>query len=169
MAAEYDIHGVGAAFQDGGHCVDHNFDALVGREKTERQNDGSAAIAKLGFCFVGLDEREIGNPVGDDFDLFRWCPVHAAQQLPAFFGHDDDLRRRLDDPIQDAALRQRRLGKNRMKRRDDRHVQPREQRHDMGAGFTTENAEFMLEGNGFELASIQDVGGMRVIFYSGRH
>jgi hypothetical protein len=33
-------------------------------------------------------------------------------------------------------------------------------------GFTTENAEFMLEGNDVEVACIQKVGGMHVIFYS---
>ncbi len=35
----------------------------------------------------------------------------------------------------------------------------------MVAGFTTENAEFMLEGNDIELACIQDVGRMHVLFY----
>lgn len=35
----------------------------------------------------------------------------------------------------------------------------------MVAGFTPENAEFMLEGNDIELACIQDVGRMHVLFY----
>ena len=38
--AENDIHGVGAAFQDGRHRVDHDFDALVGREQPKGQNNG---------------------------------------------------------------------------------------------------------------------------------
>src|SRR5208283_5419035 len=91
--AENDIHGVGAAFQDGRHRVDHDFDALVGREKAERQYDGSAAKAELGLRSVGLDEWEVGNPMWDDLDLFRRRPVYGAQQLPPFFSHDDDLRR----------------------------------------------------------------------------
>jgi hypothetical protein len=53
-----------------------------------------------------------------------------------------------------------------MKRRNGRHGQPRKQRHDVVAGFTTENAEFMLEGNDFELARIQEVGRVHVVFYS---
>ena len=52
-----------------------------------------------------------------------------------------------------------------MERRDDRHGQPREQRHDVVAGFTAENTEFMLEGNDFELAGVQEVGRTHVIFY----
>jgi hypothetical protein len=36
------IHDIGTAFQDQEHGIDHDFDAFVGREKTERQNDGSA-------------------------------------------------------------------------------------------------------------------------------
>ena len=36
----------------------------------------------------------------------------------------------------------------------------------MAACFTTKNAEFMLEGNDFESACIQDVGRMHILFYS---
>ena len=51
-----DIHGIGTAFQDRGHGIDHDFDALVGREKTERQDDGPAAEAEFGLRLVRLDE-----------------------------------------------------------------------------------------------------------------
>jgi hypothetical protein len=53
-----------------------------------------------------------------------------------------------------------------MKGRDDRHGQPREQRHDVLAGFTTKDAEFMLEGDDIELTCIQEVGRMQVVLYS---
>ncbi len=121
-----DMHGIGAAFQNGGHRIDHDFDALVRREKSERQDDGPAAEAEFGLRLVRLDEWEVGNPVRDDLDLFRRYPVESMQQLPPFLGHDDDPRRRIDYPVQDATLHRRRPGKNRMKRRDDRHGQPRE-------------------------------------------
>ena len=67
---------------------------------------------------------------------------------------------------QDAALRRCRLGKNRVKRRDDRHGQPREQRQDVAAGFAAENAEFVLQGNDVELAGIQEVGRAHVVLDS---
>ena len=81
----------------------------------------------------------------DELDLFRRHPVCGAQQLSTFLGHDNNPRRHPDDPIQDAALRRGRLGQNGVKRRDDRHGQAREQRHDVAAGFAAEDAEFMLE------------------------
>ncbi len=56
-----------------------------------------------------------------------------------------------------------RLGKNRVKRRDDRHGQPREQRHDVTAGLPTENAELMLQAYKLELLRIQEVSSARVI------
>ena len=43
--AEHDVHRVRAASQNRGHGVDHDFNALVGREQTESQDDGSAAEA----------------------------------------------------------------------------------------------------------------------------
>ena len=52
-----------------------------------------------------------------------------------------------------------------MQRRDDRHGQPRKQRHDVAAGFTAENTEFMLEGNGVEPARIQKAGRADIILY----
>ena len=64
---------------------------------------------------------------------------------------------------QHAALRRRRLGKNRMQRGDDRHGQPRQQRHDVAARVAAENAEFMLEGDDVEPAGIQEVGRAHVI------
>ena len=61
--AEHDIDGVGATFQDRGHGVDHDLDALVGGEQAERQNDGTVAESEFGLCRVGLDERKVGNAV----------------------------------------------------------------------------------------------------------
>ena len=69
--AENDIDRVGTALQDRGHRVDHHFDALVGRQKSESQNDGLAAEAELDLRHVRFDERKVGNAVRDDLDLFR--------------------------------------------------------------------------------------------------
>ena len=162
--AENDIDRIRAALQDRRHGIDHDFDALVRREQAERQNDGSVAEAELGLGLLGLDEREVGNAVRDDFDLFRRHPVDGAQQLAAFLRHDDDPRRHVDDPIHDVALRRRRLGQNGVKRRDDRHGQPREQRHDVAAGLAAENAEFMLQADDVELTGIQEVGRTHIVF-----
>ena len=119
-----DIHRVWTALQDQGHGVDHDFDALAGRKKAERQDDWLAAEAEPGLRLVRLDEGKVGNTVRNDLNLFRRNPVYVTQQPAAFFRHDDDPRRRIHDPVQNIAVCRCRLGKNRMQRRDDRHGQP---------------------------------------------
>ena len=52
-----------------------------------------------------------------------------------------------------------------MQRRDDRHGQPRKQRHDVAACFAAENPEFMLEGNDVEPARVQEAGRTNVVLY----
>ena len=62
--AEHDIDRVGAPFQDQGHGVDHDLDALAGGEQPERQNDGAVADPRISLARVGLDKREVGNAMG---------------------------------------------------------------------------------------------------------
>ena len=69
--AQDDIYRIGTAFQDRRHGIDHDFDALVGREQTERQDNGSAAEAELGLRRIRFDEGRVGNSVRDDLDLLR--------------------------------------------------------------------------------------------------
>ncbi len=76
--AENDIHGVGAAAQDRRHGVDHDFDSLVGRQQTERQDDRFAAKAEFILCRIGLSESCVGNSVRNDLDLFLRDAVHSA-------------------------------------------------------------------------------------------
>ena len=161
--AENHIDRVGPALQDRRHGVDDEFDTLARREQPERQNDGPVAEAQLGLRLLGLNEWKIGSPVRDDLDLVCRHPIHGAQQLSTFLRHDDDPRRYFDDAIHDIALRRGRLGQDGVQRRDDRHGQPRQQRHDVAARFATEDAEFMLETDDFELARIQEIGRPHVV------
>ena len=103
-------------------------DALARRQQAERQDDELAGEAEFGLRLIRLDEGEVGNAVRYDLDLFRRNPIHGVQQLTALLGHHDDLRRRIDDPIHDRVLGRCRLGEDRVKRRDDRHGQARQQR-----------------------------------------
>ena len=89
--AENDVNRIRPAFQNRRHGIDHDLDALVGREQTERQNDRSVAEPELGFGSVWLEEFKLRNAVRDDFDLFVGHLVNGAQQFAALFGHDDDL------------------------------------------------------------------------------
>ena len=162
--AEHDIDRIRAALQNRRHGVDHDFDALVGRQQAECQNDRLPAKSELGLRRIGLDKRNVGNAVGNDFDLVVRHLIDAAQQLAALVGHHHDLRRRLDDALHHRALSGRRLGQHGMERRHHRHGEARQQREDVGAGFAAENSEFVLQANGVEPAGVQEVGRAHVLF-----
>jgi len=81
----------------------------------ERQDDGFAAEAEPPLRRVGLDEGGVGNAVRNDFDLFRRHAVHGPQQFTGLLGHDDDLRRSIDDSAQDVALHGSRFRKDGVK------------------------------------------------------
>ena len=57
---------------------------------------------------------------------------------------------------------------NRVQRRDDRHGQPRQQRHDVAAGLAAEYAELMLQRYDVVMAGIQEVGRRCVFFELAR-
>ncbi len=56
-----------------------------------------------------------------------------------------------------------RVGKHRMQRRHDRHVQPRQQRQDVRTGVAAKDAELVLQRYDIEVARIEDVSGVRVV------
>ena len=96
--------------------------------------------------------------------LSSGTPIDAAQQLASLLGHDDDLRRRLDDALHHRALGRGRLGQHRVQRRDDRHGEARKQLKNVAAGFAAENSEFVLQGNDVEPAGVQERGGAHIVF-----
>ncbi len=155
---------LGAARDDGRHRIDHDIDALVRRKQAECQDHRLVGESELGFGLVRFDEGHIGDPVRDQHDLVRRYRVCGRQDLPAGFRHDDDFRRKGDDLFHDGALSGARLRKYGVKRRDDRHLQAREQFDDVATGFTAENAEFMLKRYDVELRSVQEFRGLHVTF-----
>lgn len=130
---------------------------LLGDKRPKVRMTGRPGESELGLRRGGLDEGDVGNAVRDDIDLVRRNSIHRLQELAALFGHDDDPGRCADNPVQHAPLWWRRLGQDRVQRGDDRHGQPREQRHDVAAGLTAEDAEFMLQRD-VELAGIEGIG-----------
>ena len=88
---EHDVDRVRATFQDRGHGVDHDLDALAGGQQAERQNDRAAAESEFGLCRVRLNKRKVGNAMGNDFDFFVRHAIDATQQLASLVGHHDYL------------------------------------------------------------------------------
>ena len=156
-SAEYDIHRIGAALQNRRHGVDHDFDALVGGQQAECQNDRLSVKSEPGLRRIGRNKGDVGNAVGYDLDLVVRHLIDAAQQFAALVGHHNDLRRGIDDAIHDCALRGGRICQHGVERRHDRHGEARQQFEDVAAGFATENSEFVLQAYGVEPAGIQEV------------
>src|SRR5437867_11915507 len=121
--AEYHIDGVRADFDDSRHGVDHRLDALAGRQETERQDDLLANEAQFCLGVTRFEKRAVGYSVWNDVDLASWHGMTRAEQFVALFRHDNQFRRRIDDPSQDVALGWRRLLQHRMKCRDNRHFE----------------------------------------------
>ncbi len=51
-----------------------------------------------------------------------------------------------------------------MQRRDDRHGEPRQQRHDSIPGLASENTEFVLQRHGLKPATVQEIRGRSIVF-----
>ena len=162
--AEHDVDRIRTAFQNRRHGVDHDFDALVGRQQAEGQNDRLAGKSEPGLRRIGRDKGDVRNAVGYHLDLVVRHPIDAAQQLPALVGHHHHLRRGLDDAIHHRALRRRRIGQHGMERRHHRHRETRQQHEDVGAGFAAENSEFVLQAHGVEPAGVQEIRRTHVLF-----
>ena len=136
---------------------------LFGREQAEGQNDGLSAEAEFGLGGVRLEEGTIGYSVRDDLDLVGRLGVHGQEKLAALLRHDDDLRRNVDDLAHHVALLRRRLREHRVKRRDDRHFEAREELDDIAAGLAAENSVFVLKADDVEARSVQEFGGADIV------
>ena len=161
--AQDHVDGVGPASQDRGHRIDHDLDALVGRQQAEGQDDRAAGESEPGLGLVRLDEGKIGNAVGDDLDLVGRKPVDRAQHVAALFGHHDDTGRGIDDPLHDCALRRVRLRQDGVERRHDRHRQARQEPGKVRPGLAAEDAELVLQRHHVETAVIQEVGSAGIV------
>ena len=83
--------------------------------------------------------------------------MNGTKEFAAFFRHDDDLRRSIDDPTHHVALDGRRLGEHRVKCRDDRHFEARQELDDIAAGLAAENSVFVLKGDNVEVAHCSEI------------
>ena len=72
------------------------------------------------------------------------------------------LRRDIDDLAHHVALGRRRLGQDRMKRRDDRHFQARQELDDIPAGLPAEDSILVLQANDVKALVVQKLGGLNV-------
>ena len=156
--AQDDIDGVRAGFDDPRHGIEHDLDALVGRQKTERQDHRLSGEAEFCLGVMRFEKRDVGDAVRDDLDLARRHVMHRAQELVAFLRHDDELGRRVDDLAHHVVLGGRRLREHGVKGGHDRHFQARQQLDDIAARLATENPVLVLEARDVVARVVQELG-----------
>jgi hypothetical protein len=87
----------------------------------------------------------------------------GMEEMLAFFRHDDDLRRRIDDLTHYVALDGCRFGKYRMECRHDRHFEARQELDNITPGLTAENAVFVLKAHDVETRIVQKLGSLNIL------
>ena len=99
---QHHVDEIGKLLEHGRHRPQCVLDSLVRREQAKRQRDLLPFDAKLAFEGLGIDERHVGNAVGDQRNLAFRNAVDRLQQRAAPFGHHDQpgrhLRELFDDP-----------------------------------------------------------------------
>src|SRR5712691_6424182 len=158
-----DIDCVRTGFDDFRHGIDHSLVAFTWREKAERENDRLSAETEFCLGVMRFEEREIRYSVRYDLNLRIWGIIDETKEFAAFFCHDNDLGRSIDDPTHHVALGGRRVGKYRVKCRDNRHFEARQELDDIAAGLPAKNSVFMLKGNNVEACIVQELGRVNII------
>ena len=111
------------ALQYRGQRADDVFNALVGRQQAEREQDELAFGAELVFEVVGIHEGKIRNAVRNHIDLPARNRIHFAQQLRRQFAHHNHAIGKLRNLFEHHSLVRVRLAQNRMQRGHQRHLQ----------------------------------------------
>ena len=114
------------------------------------------------FGAMRFTKRQVGNSVRYDLDLAGRHVMRQPEQLTAFLRHDDDLRRYIYDALHHIMLGRRWLGEHRMKGRDHRHVEPRQELDNVAARLPAKNSVFMLKGNNIEAGIVQERGPVHI-------
>jgi hypothetical protein len=157
--AEQDVHRLRIALQNGGHGLDDILDALVRREQSKGKQDQLALHAEAVLVKVGVHKGDVGNAVRDPVDLILGYLVSLPQEPGAALTHDDQPIRALGQLFHDAALIRIRLAQDGVQRGHHRHAQLAQERQNVTAGRTAEDAVFVLQADEIHIVAVQEIRG----------
>ncbi len=157
-----DVEEVGEFLEDRRHRLEHVLDPLVRREQPERQGDELPLDPELILVEVRVDERHVGDAVGDQVDLGLRDIVNVTEEAACSLGHDDQAGRHLGDLPEHAVLIGVRVAQHGVERGDDWRPQIAHQPEDVAAGGTAEDAVFVLEADDVGIGEIEEVGRSQV-------
>ena len=153
--AEDDVNDLRMLLGDARQGADGVFDSLARREEPEGQQHRPSGHAELVFVKIRIDERNVGNAVWNDGNFFFRNTVDLAQQRRAFFRHHHQLARAVHQFLENLLLLGIRVFQHRVERGDCRNPCAAQERVDVAAGGTAENAELVLQANHIGVREVQ--------------
>ncbi len=160
--AQNNVNDIGKLSQNIGQSVEHILDSLVGRKQAEGEQHDLSFDAELIFEVGWIDESHVRNPMRDRIDLGRRRIVNILQYPTSPLGHDNQPGRERDQLLHDTPLVGARLTQNGVERRDNGHPQFAQERQNVTAGGSAENAELMLQADDVYVADVEEVRGTQV-------
>ncbi len=158
----YHVYNIAVARQDSWQGFYDVFYALIPREQAKCEQNilslGSEAI----LVEIGVRERQIGDAMRNQIDLFDWNVEHFLQDLCGGLAHDDQAVRKRRDFLHHRALVGSWIAKHGVQRRDERYAQVPQQLQDMPAGNAAKDSIFVLEADQIDVAEIEKVRGLPV-------
>ena len=140
-----------------GQRSDHIFDTLARRNQAEGQRHGFAFHTELVLVKVRIDKGHVRDAVRNEVDFLRWHPIIFAQQTMRPPRHHDHAGGESGDLLQNAALFGIRLFQDGVKGCHQGDLQLAQQRQNVSARESAEDAIFVLQADHLGLAEVQKV------------
>src|SRR5438477_2917328 len=152
--AEDDVGGARTRLNYSRHGIDHILDAFVRRKEAEGENNCLSAEAKLCFDLLRFEKWEIGDSMRDELDLAIRHVINGTEYVATLLRHDDEFGRITIDLTHHLALKGSRICEDRMKRRNDRHFEARQELDNIAPGFAAKSSVFVLKGDYVEVSLV---------------
>jgi len=121
------IHNIAVLRQDARQRLNHVFDAFVRRQQAKREHDDFSFRAEAILVKVGIDERNVGDPVRNQVDLVARDTEDLLQDLSGVLAHHNHAVRQTRDFFHHHALIGIWLAQDRVQRCHNGHVKAAQQ------------------------------------------
>src|ERR1700731_2901501 len=140
----YNIHVTRQDFWQGFYDI---FYSLIGREQAKGQQNALPLRSEAILVEIGIRERQIGDAMGNQIDLFDWHLEYFLQNLCRVLAHDDQAVRKCRNFLHHRALVGSWIAKHGMQSGYERHPQVPQQLQDVAASQSPKYSVFVLQAD----------------------